>query len=124
SSWAAAANKLCAQANTFVRSLPKPTTRARLVADIRAIDRYAERWLPRFAAIPQPLSERAAIQDLIATFRKESRVDNQLLPAFLRGDQATAQALSAQADRLDSHFNAAARRLGAHTCALNPEPSG
>jgi hypothetical protein len=124
-SWAAAANRDCAAANANVRALPKPTTRRRLIDDVRSTLIISKRVTRQLSLIPSPSRERSAIGKLLANSRRQnSIVQNQLLPALINGSQSRAQNAVAVLDPLGRSFNRMARALGARICAENPEPQG
>lgn len=124
-SWAAAANRYCSVGNAQIRALPKMTTGARLIHDIRATLVIARRETRQLARIPRPPRERSLIGKLIANSRKQNTIfQKQLLPALLRGDSSRVQYLLSELKPLGTRYNKIARRLGARICAQNPSPSG
>ena len=123
--WAAAANAVCASGNAGIRALPKPTTPALLVGDIRKTLTLAQHLTSRLAQIPRPPAESRAIGTLLSVSRTQnSIVAQRLLPALVRGDQAAATSAGNALGPLDTRFNRLARSLGARVCAENPAPAG
>ena len=124
-SWSAGANRICAVGNAYIRALPRPTTSALLVADLRAIFIRQERWLPEVASLPVPVRDRAPVGRLVALLRAGQGVyGRELIPALARGDQKAAGRASAKLAALGRGADAIARKLGANVCAIDPQPEG
>ena len=124
-SWANAANTICARANAQVERLPSPTSSRILVSDLRAVGTIATRASASLAAIPEPASELRQIEAFLAIGRRQTALSlHKLLPALQNDDSAAALRLTRQIAALGSQYNAKARALGAHACAVNPTPSG
>jgi hypothetical protein len=124
-SWAAAANKACGASYAKVDALPRPTTRALLIADLHATLQISKRLMHQLSQIPAPAAERGTIGQLLTLENSgDGIVDQKLLPALLNGDQAAAARFAAQSNRIGARFNTIARTLGARICAENPVPQG
>ena len=125
SSWARAANSICARADAEVRMLPTPTSKRILIADIRAMAAIATRAYADLAAIPVPRSERHQVELLVAVGRRGTSLSvHQLVSAVQRNDSTAARRLERRLTESESRYNATARALGARVCAENPAPSG
>jgi hypothetical protein len=124
-SWAAAANRACADNYATVRTLPKPTTHARLIAFLRGSARIEQQLTGQLARIPVPRAERQPIAKLLYVSRKEiSLVKYRLLPAVLQGDFLLYQRTAVQLNPLGKLFNKLSRSLGARVCAEDVSPQG
>jgi hypothetical protein len=124
-SWAAAGNRHCAVANAQVRALPKATTRAPLIADIRHTLVIAKRLTRELGLIPKPSHEVHLIGELLANSRKQdSIVQRQLLPALIKRQAHRVQRAATELKPLGTRYNKIARTLGARICAESPTPSG
>jgi hypothetical protein len=124
-SWAAAANTSCATVNAYVRSRPAPQTVAQLILFYRDVLAKTKPEASALASIPAPAADRPAIARLVAILRLQNReVEHQLIPAFVRREQAAVESVGALLVRQGSRFNAIARSLGARVCAENPSPGG
>ncbi len=124
-SWARAADAICAAGNAQITALPQISTEATLIKDIRSIGQIATHGDVELAAVPRPEAERRSIASLLSNGQTEANLTlKQLLPAEERGDATVANVLAKTLGKLGNEYNALARSLGAPTCAVNPTPSG
>jgi uncharacterized coiled-coil protein SlyX len=124
-SWALAANRDCAAANTRIRALPLPQTSKLLIRDTRSTLAISKQVTRQLSLIPRPRRERAAILKLLTNSRTQNRiVHEQLLPALVGKNQQRIQRTAAELKPLGTRFNKLARSLGARVCAENPAPHG
>lgn len=124
-SWALAANRVCASANTRIRALPTPLTAKLLIRDTRSTLAISKQVTQQLSLIPAPKRERATIGKLLTNSRAQnSIVQHRLLPALVARKQSRVRQVAARLRPLGTRFNKLARSLGARVCAENPAPHG
>lgn len=115
--WAQKANAICAVGNAKIRALGRPTT---VAATIRAVDRqiYWTNWqVKRIRALPLPAGRAVTIRSMLRELDSVVSLWRQALTALKAARIAEVERSIARARPHVAAANAAARTLGARTCA-------
>jgi len=120
--WDEAANAACNGGNVAIDRLVRPSSLGTELIVLRATVKIGMRLNATIAAIPRPPSRAHAIDELLGLSRAGVPLIEQAITAYERRDAALLRRVEKRAATIGAAFNAAAVRLGARTCAVNPEP--
>jgi len=117
--WAAAANAICARANDTTGALPNPRTLA--PSDAASYLKTAlvleQRMLRELNALPVPKGKESEVATFLRVGAKMSDATNELADDVAVGNLAGLQQRAILLSRLNTRFNDAAIALDARTCA-------
>jgi hypothetical protein len=115
--WARKANAVCAVGNAKIRALGHPTTLAATITAVRG-QIYWTKWeVRRLRALPVPAATAPTVRLMLRQIDSVIALWGRALTALKGGRIGEAQTLTLRARPHLSAANAAARRLGARTCA-------
>jgi hypothetical protein len=121
-SWDRAADASCNNANVAIEELADPSSLAIEVNDLTEIVTIGSRETTALAAIPSPPSDARTIASFLSLSRAGGPLGRDLITAYRDSDAAKVTALVKRSTTLNDEYNALAVRLGARTCAINPQP--
>jgi len=118
--WDRAADVSCTTANVAIDELVNPSSAAVEVTDLAAMITIGTRENAALAAIPPPPRQARTIATLLTLSRAGKPLEEKLISALRHARAITA--IEQRAATLDNEYNALAIRLGARSCAINPQP--
>lgn len=121
-SWDRAADASCNSANVAIDDLAQPSSLAIEVADLTKMVPIGIRETAAIAAIPSPASHARTIATFLTLSKAGTPLTRDLITALRDAEASKVTALEKRAATLNDQYNALAVRLGARTCAVNPQP--
>lgn len=120
--WDRAADASCSTANTAIDELAHVSSVEVEASDLAVMITIGARENTALAAITPPPQQASTIKALLDMSRAGTSLERQLLAALRSAHESTVTSIVNRSATLNNEYNALAVRLGARTCAINPQP--